>query len=71
MRPMTQLLEEAILKVKQLDSAQQDAMAAVILAELDHLEWDWQIEQDLKAGKLDKLIRKVRDDIARGRSQPL
>jgi hypothetical protein len=68
---MTQLLEEAILKVKQLDSAQQDAMAAVILAELDHREWDWQIEQDPKAGKLDKLIRKVRDDIARGRSRPL
>jgi hypothetical protein len=68
---MTQLLEEAILKVKQLGSAQQDAMAAVILAELDHAEWDRQIEQDLKTGKLDNLIRKMRDDIARGRSQPL
>jgi len=68
---MTQLLEEAILKVKQLGSAQQDAMAAVILAELDHAEWDRQIEQDLKTGKLDNLIRKMRDDIACGRSQPL
>ena len=46
-------------------------MAAVILAELDHAEWDRQIEQDLKTGKLDNLIRKMRDDIARGRSQPL
>jgi muramidase (phage lysozyme) len=71
MKRMTQLLEEAILKIKQLNSAQQDAMAAVILAELDHVEWDRQIEQDLKAGKLDHLIRKVRDDIARGRGQPL
>jgi len=68
---MTQLLEEAIIKVKQLGSAQQDAMAAVILAELDHAEWDRQIEQDLKTGKLDNLIRKMRDDIARGRRQPL
>jgi hypothetical protein len=68
---MTRLLEEAIDKVKQLSLAEQDAMAAVILAELDNAEWDQQIEQDLRAGKLDKLIKKMRDDIAAGRNQPL
>jgi muramidase (phage lysozyme) len=68
---MTQLLEEAIDKVKQLSVPEQDAMAAVILAELDNAEWDRQIQHDLKAGKLDKLIKKMRDDIAAGRNQPL
>jgi len=68
---MTRLLEEAIDKVKQLSLAEQDAMAAVILAELDNSEWDQQIEQDLRAGKLDKLIKKMREDIAAGRNQPL
>jgi muramidase (phage lysozyme) len=68
---MTQLLEEAINKVKQLDPAQQDDIAAVILAELEQANWDKQIEQDLRAGKLDKLIQRVREDIAGGRSGPL
>jgi hypothetical protein len=68
---MSRLLEEAIDKVKQLSLAEQDAMAAVILAELDNAEWDQQIEQDLRTGKLDKLIKKTRDDIAAGRNQPL
>jgi muramidase (phage lysozyme) len=68
---MTQLLEEAVNKVKQLSPAEQDAMAAVILAELEHAEWDKQIEQDLKAGKFDKLIRKVDEDFEAGRCEPL
>jgi hypothetical protein len=67
---MTQLLEKAISKVKELSSAEQDAMAAVILAELEHVEWDRQIEQDSKAGRFDKLIKKLREDIADGRSEP-
>jgi muramidase (phage lysozyme) len=68
---MTRLLEEAIDKVKQLSIDEQDAMAAVILAELENADWDRQIEQDLKAGRFDKLIKKMRDDIAAGRCQPL
>lgn len=68
---MTRLLEEAISKVEQLSTDEQDAMAAVILAELEHADWDRQIEQDLKAGKFDKLIKKMRDDISAGRCEPL
>ena len=68
---MTRLLEEAIDKVKQLSIDEQDAMAAVILAELENAGWDRQIEQDLKAGRFDKLIKRMRDDIASGRCQPL
>jgi hypothetical protein len=38
---MTQLLEEAMNKVKQLAPAEQDTVAAVILAELgDEARWD-------------------------------
>ena len=68
---MTRLLEEAIDKVKQLSLAEQDAVAAVILAKLDNSEWDQQIEEDLRTGKLGKHIKKMRDDIAAGRNQPL
>jgi hypothetical protein len=68
---MTQLLEEAIEKVKQLGPAEQEAIAAMILAELEQEAWDKQIEEDLKAGKFDKLIKKMRVDIAAGRAQPL
>lgn len=68
---MTQLLEQAISKVKELSSVEQDAIAAVILAELEHADWDRQIEQDLKAGRFDKLVKKLREDIAAGNSQPL
>lgn len=67
---MTQLLEEAIEKVKQLSLSEQDAMAAVILAELANADWDGEIEEDLRSGKLNKLIEKVRNDIAAGRDQP-
>jgi hypothetical protein len=54
---MTQLLEEAINKVKQLDPAQQDDIAAVILAELEQANWDKQIEQDLRPESSTSLYR--------------
>ena len=34
-------------------------------------EWDRQIENDLKAGRLDKLIEEAKDDIAAGQTTPL
>lgn len=68
---MTQLLEQAINKVKELSSSEQDAMAAVILAELEQAEWDRDIERDVEAGRFDKLIKKMREDVAAGKCQPL
>lgn len=68
---MTQLLEEAMKRVEQLSSEEQDSMAALILAELEHTEWDKEIEQDLKDGSFDTLKSKIREDIAAGKSQPL
>lgn len=68
---MVQLLEEAISKVKRLPPAEQEAIAEIILAELKQTEWDKQIKEDLKAGRLDQLIREAEDDIAAGRTTPL
>lgn len=40
-------------------------------AEYDAAVWDRQIEADLKAGKLDSLIREARSDHRAGRTKPL
>jgi len=40
-------------------------------AEYDAAEWDRQIEADLKAGKLDHLIREAKRDHRAGRTKPL
>ena len=34
-------------------------------------EWDRQIEEDAKAGRLDSVIREAQADIAAGRTRPL
>jgi hypothetical protein len=68
---MVQLLEEAINKIKRLPPAEQEAIAEIILAELKQTEWDKQIKEDLKAGRLDQLIQEAEDDIAAGRTTPL
>ena len=42
------------------------------LAEIDFDDaWDRQIEADVKAGRLDDLIRQAESDIAAGRTKPL
>lgn len=39
--------------------------------EFDARVWDEQIESDLKAGKLDKLIAEARTEYEQGKKQPL
>ena len=63
---MTQLLEHAIGEARKLTDAEQDALAALILEELDDdRRWDEAFinSQD----QLSKLAAKVRRDIAAGR----
>lgn len=63
---MTQLLEQAIEKTRRLSESEQDAIAALILEELeDERRWDqaFAASQD----KLSKLAEKVRQDIQAGR----
>ena len=68
---MVQLLEEAIRKVKRLPPEKQEEIAEIILAEMKEADWDRQIEEDLKAGRLDELIQEAEEDIAGGRTHPL
>lgn len=67
---MTQLLERALTEVYKLPPEKQDAIAAVILEELeDEQRWDaaFAASQD----KLAKLAQKVRTDIKAGRVQKM
>jgi len=60
---MTQLLEEAIKKVKQMSPGEQDAIAAVILAELeDEATWDkaFARSQDQLANMADEALAEFR-----------
>jgi hypothetical protein len=63
---MTQLLQQALGEVQKLSAADQDAIAALILAELaDEHRWDETFARSQP--QLDQLAAKVRSDIAAGR----
>ena len=49
----------------------QFARFAAWFVEYQAEQWDRQIEQDLRAGRLDGVIQKAQEDIAAGRSKPL
>ena len=65
------------MSVEQLERAIENlprddfARLAAWFAEFQAQQWDRQIEDDQRAGRLDHLIQRVRDDIAAGRSKPL
>ncbi len=64
---MTQLLEEAITRVQQLPTAEQDAIAQLILDELaDDEQWDAAFARSQDA--LGRLAAKVRADIRAGKT---
>ena len=67
---MTQLLEEAIAKLQQLPPEEQDAMAQVIMAELDD-EQQWDEAFALAQDKLAELAAKVRLDVQTGKVRSL
>jgi hypothetical protein len=60
-------IEKAITKL----SSKERARLLKLLAELDEAEWDRQIEEDAKNGKLDKLIEKSEEDFRAGRFREL
>ena len=63
---MTQLLQQALDAVQKLAPQQQDAIASLILEELDdEARWDEAFARS--ESKLAKLADKVRADIAAGR----
>jgi hypothetical protein len=65
------------MSVEELESAiaslppDQFARLAAWFAEYQAELWDRQIEADQRAGRLDAVIARVRDEIAAGRSEPL
>jgi len=65
------------MSVEQLEAAiaglprAEFARLAAWFAEYEAEQWDRQIEEDQKAGRLDGVMQRVREDIAAGRSKPL
>jgi hypothetical protein len=67
---MTQLLQQAIEELHKLPATDQDAMAALILAEIaDEQRWDAAFAGS--HDELSQLVKKVRDDIQAGRVHDL
>lgn len=67
---MTQLLEEVLTKVRQLPASEQDAIAQLILDELeDEQQWDaaFARSQDV----LSRLAEKARADIRAGKTKSI
>lgn len=63
---MTQLLEQAFSKVKNLPAAEQDAIAALILDELAD-DQRWQESFSRSQDQLARLAAKAREDVRAGR----
>lgn len=63
---MTQLLEKVLTEVHKLPPEKQDAIAAVILEELEDAQL-WEKAFSQSQDKLAELARKVRTDIKAGR----
>ena len=67
---MTQLLAHAIGEIQKLPDANQDAIAAIILAELED-ERQWAEQFAKSQPQLARLAEKVREDIRAGRVQEM
>jgi hypothetical protein len=67
---MTQLLERALEEVRKLSPAEQDAIAAVILEEIQHAEL-WDQTFDRSQDKLARMAAKARENIRSGRTKDL
>ena len=64
-------VEELNKRLHDLPEAEREAMAAALLEEIEAQKWDQQIEADAKAGKLDTLIEKAKQEHKAGRTTPL
>ena len=63
-------VSEIQAEIRKLSSADQRRLADW-LEEMQADAWDAQIEEDIKAGRLDHLIAQAEVDIAAGRTKPL
>jgi hypothetical protein len=60
-------LESAITKLPR----EEFSRLAAWFADYQAASWEREIEADLRAGRLDHVIQRARDDIASGKSKPL
>jgi hypothetical protein len=65
---MTQLLEQAIAELHKLSASDQDAIASLILDEIND-EYRWQDAFANSQDQLQKMADKAREDIRAGRIQ--
>ena len=66
---MTQLLEKAISEIKELSNDEQDAIAAVLIAELAS-ERQWERAFDSTAKQLSGLANEALDEYRAGKTEP-
>ena len=67
---MTQSLEKAILEIKKLPDEEQDAIAAVIMAELEsERQWDNAFENS--RAELDQLAEEALEEYSDNKTEPL
>ena len=66
---MTQLLEKAISEIKKLSNDEQDAIAAVLMAELES-ERQWERVFDLTADQLSGLADEALAEYRAGKTDP-
>ena len=67
---MTQSLEKAILEIKKLPDEEQDAIAAVIMAELEsERQWDNAFENS--RAELDQLAEEALKEYSYNKTEPL
>ncbi len=67
---MTQFLEKAILEIKKLPDEEQDAIAAVIMAELEsERQWDNAFENS--RAELDQLAEEALKEYSDNKTEPL
>lgn len=57
-------------QIRELSAGEFSELRAWVI-EQDWAKWDTQIEADVKAGKLDKLLAEAKEDFAAGRSRQL
>lgn len=63
-------LQEIEFAIEKLDSREVFQLSDWLIEYRNHL-WDKQIEQDIEAGRLDKLLDEVRSEIRQGLTKPL
>ncbi len=66
---MTQLLEKAIAEIKKLSNDEQDAIAAILMAELES-ERQWERAFDSTAEQLSSLADEALAQYRAGRTEP-